>query len=93
MILSRNMSKRVGESRHPCQTPPVVRNQSAVRVDCTNGLVTEVFDNSDKVGGDVVLLHTCPKSCITNPVEGLLEVYEDVVKVLLGLEIFLTENL
>ena len=27
-----------------------------------------------------------------NPVEGLLEVYEDVVEVLLVLEIFLTEN-
>ena len=28
MILSRNMLKRVGESRHPCQAPTVVRNQS-----------------------------------------------------------------
>ena len=28
MILSRNMLKRVGESRHPCQTPTVVWNQS-----------------------------------------------------------------
>ena len=28
MILSRNMLKRVGESRHPCQTPTVVRNPS-----------------------------------------------------------------
>ena len=28
MILSRNMLKRVGESRHPCQTPTVVKNQS-----------------------------------------------------------------
>ena len=27
-----------------------------------------------------------------NPVEGLLEVYEDMVEVLLVLEIFLTEN-
>ena len=27
MILSRNMLKRVGESRHPCRTPNVVRNQ------------------------------------------------------------------
>ena len=27
-----------------------------------------------------------------NPVEGLLEVYEDMVKVLLVLQIFLTEN-
>ena len=27
MILSRNILKRVGESRHPCRTPTVVRNQ------------------------------------------------------------------
>ena len=86
------MLKRVGESRHPCQTPTVVRNQSAVRVDCTNGLVTEVFDNSDKVGGDVVLPRGCPQSCMSNPVEGLLEVYEDMVDVLPVLEIFLTED-
>ena len=32
------------------------------------------------------------QSCKPNPVEGLLEVYEDVVEVLLLLEIFLTEN-
>ena len=46
----------------------------------------------DKVGADVVLLHGCPQSCIPNPVEGLLEVYEDMVEVLLALEIFLTED-
>ena len=28
MILSKNMLKRVGESRHPCRTPTVVQNQS-----------------------------------------------------------------
>ena len=28
MILSRNMLKRMGDSRHPCRTPTVVRNQS-----------------------------------------------------------------
>ena len=28
MILSRNILKRVGESRHPCRTPTVIRNQS-----------------------------------------------------------------
>ena len=28
MILSRNIPKRVVESRHPCRTPTVVRNQS-----------------------------------------------------------------
>ena len=32
------------------------------------------------------------KSCMPNPVEGLLEVFEDMVEVLLVLEIFLTED-
>ena len=57
--------------------------------DCTGGLVVEVFDESDKVGSDVVLLHGC---CMPNPVEGLLYVYEDMVEVLLVLEVFLTED-
>ena len=39
---------------------------------------------------DVVLLHGCPQSCMPNPVEGLPEVYEDMVEVLLVLERFLT---
>ena len=47
----------------------------------------------DKIGADVVLLRGCPQSCMPNPVEGLLEVYEDMVEVLLVLELFLTENL
>ena len=79
MILSRNMLKRVGESRHPCRTPTVVRNQSPMLLLKMTALCA-----------DVVLLHGCPQSCIPNPVEGLLEVYVDIVQVLLVLEIFLT---
>ena len=33
-----------------------------------------------------------PQSCMPNPVEGLLEVYKDMVEVLLMLEVFLTED-
>ena len=65
---------------------------ASVEEDCVSSLVIEVFVDSDKVGTDVILLHGCLESCIPNPVEGLLEVYEDVVQVLLVLEIFLTEN-
>ena len=50
-----------------------------------------MFDDSDKIGADV-LLHGCLQSGMPNPVEGLLEVYEDTVEVLLVLEIFLTED-
>ena len=80
---------RVGESRHPYLTRSVVRNRSsiaAVEEDGTSGLVVEVFDGSDRVGAEVVLLHGCPQSCMPNSVEGLLEVYEDMVEVLLVLE-------
>ena len=50
-----------------------------------------MFDDSGKVGADV-LLHGFSQSYMSNPVEGLLEVYEDMVEVLLVLEIFLTED-
>ena len=73
-----------------CCSEPV--SSAAVEEDGASGLVIEVFDDLFKVGADVVLLHGCPQSCMPNPVEGLLEVYEDMVEVLLVLEIFLTEN-
>ena len=66
-----------------CSVPA---SYAAVEEDCTSGIVIEAFDDSDKVGADVVLLHGCPQSCMPNLVEGLLEVYEDLVEVLLVLE-------
>ena len=57
-----------------------------------SGLAIEVFDDLDKVAAEVVLLRGCPQSCMPNPVEGLLEVYEEMVEVLLVLEVFLTED-
>ena len=65
---------------------------AAVEGDCTSGLVIDAFDVSDKVGADVALLHGGPRSCMPNPVEGCLEVYEDMVEILLVLKIFLTED-
>ena len=66
---------------------------TAVEEDCTDGLFIEVFGDSDKVGTNVVLLHSCPQSWMLNPVEGLLEVYEDIIEALLVLVILLTEDL
>ena len=66
-------------------------SHAAVEEDCTSGLVIQIFDDPDKVGADVVLLHDSQKATC-HPVEGLLEVYEDMVEVLLALEIFLTED-
>ena len=65
---------------------------AAVEEDSTGGLVTEVFDDWNKVCADGVLLHGFQQSRMPNPVEGLLVVYEDIVEVLLVLEIFLTEK-
>ena len=62
-----------------CCSGPV--SYAAVEEDGTSALVIEVLDDSDKVGADVVLLHDCPQSCMPNRVEGLLEVYEDMVEV------------
>ena len=67
---------------------PVRLLYAAVEENCTSGLVIEVFDDSNKVGADVVLLRGCPQSCMPNPVKGLLEVYEDMVEILLVLKIF-----
>ena len=76
-----------------CCSEPV--SYAAVEEDGIGGLVIEFFgvffDDLDKVCADV-LLHGCPQSCMPNPVKGLLEVYEDVIEVLLVLEIFLKQN-
>ena len=73
-----------------CCSEPVF--YAAIEEDSASGLVIEVFDDLDEVCADVVLLYGCPQSCMPNPVEGLLEVYEDMVEVLLVPEIFLTED-
>ena len=87
----------MGESRHPVGLPTVVRNQSPMLLLKRTALVALLqfflfcFEDLDKDGADVVLLHGCPQSCTPNPVEGLLDVYEDMVEVLLVLKIFLTQ--
>ena len=60
--------------------------------DSTGNRIIEAFDDLDKVGGDVVLLHGCPQSCTPNLVEGLPEACDDMVEVLLVLDIFLTKD-
>ena len=63
----------------------------AVEEDFTSSLVIEIFDDLDKGGADV-LLYGCPQNYMPNTVEGLTEVYEGMLEVLLVLEIFLTED-
>ena len=64
---------------------------AAVEEDCTSGLVIEIFDDLDKVGANVALLHGCPQNCMPNPIEGL-GVNENMAEILLVLEIFLTKD-
>ena len=79
------MLKRVGKSRHPCWTPAVVQNQASMLL-LKRTALDDDDDELEKVCANVVLLHGCPQSCMPNPVKGLLEVYEDMVEVLLVLE-------
>ena len=65
---------------------------AAIEKDCSGGLIIEVFEESGKVDTDVVLLHGCLQCCMPNTVQGLLEVYEDMVEVLRVLEILLMED-
>ena len=73
---------------HNCCSEPV--SHAAVEEDGTSGLVIEVLMTWIRLV--LMFLHGCPQSCMPNPVEGLLEVYEDMVEVLLVLKIFLTED-
>ena len=72
-----------------CCSNPV--SYAATEKDCTSGLNIAVFDDLDRVGTDVVLLHGCPQSCMPNPVEDL-DGHEDMVEVLLVWKIFLTDS-
>ena len=70
------MLRRMGESRHPLQTPTVVWNQSPMLLlkrTATSGLVAEVFDDLDKVGADVVLLCGCPQAACQTLSKALLK--------------------
>ena len=78
MILSRKMLNRVGESRHPCLTPTAVLNQSPVLPLNRTALWT--------------LSYRFAMRLRAIPGKGLLEVYEDVVEILLILQAFLAED-
>ena len=64
IILSRKLLKRVGESRHPCQTPTVVLKHSPVLPlnRTTLWALSYRFSMAHKydAGVDVVFPHSCP---------------------------------
>ena len=59
-----------------------------VEEDWTSGFVIGFFDDPDKVGAIVLFFHGCPQICMSDPVKGLHEVYNDMVEVLLVLKNF-----
>ena len=62
-----------------------------VLVNCAGRFVVEAFYGSDQVVIGVMQPHGCPQSCMPYSVERLLEVHKDMAKVLLVLQVFLTE--
>ena len=68
-----------------CCSEPV--SYAAVEEDCTSGLVIEVLMTWVKLVLMLYFFMVAHRSCMPNPVQNLLEVYEDMV-----LEIFLTED-
>ena len=87
MILSRNMLKMVGESRHPCRIPTVVRNQSPMLPLKRTALVA-LLQRFLMSWIRFVLMYFF----MVAHKAACLVVYEDMVEVLLVLEIFLTWN-
>ena len=95
MIISRKMLKRVGESRHSsnsyCSSEPF--SCAAIEQDCTLGLVIQIFNGSYDTGVDVVFPYSCSEGFVSYPVKGLLEVYEDMIEILLMLMRILRLNI
>ena len=52
----------------------------------------QIFNGSYGAGIDVVFPHSCPYSFVLYPVKGLLEVYKEMVEILLMLQVFLAQN-
>ena len=94
MIHSMMMLKRVGESIHPCMTPTVILNQSPGLP--LNGIVLWALSYRFSMTCIILALMynplSCPSGFVPHPVKGLLEVYEDMVKILLMLSVFLPED-
>ena len=53
-----------------CCSEPV--SYAAVEEDGTSGLVIDVFDDSDKVGAEFILLHGCPQAARHAPLKAFL---------------------
>ena len=64
---------------------------TTIKVDCTSGLVLEVFNELHKVGVNVIKPHSRPKGFMPYSVKRLFKINKDVVEVLLMLEVPLAQ--
>ena len=60
-----------------CGSEPV--SYVTIKVDCTSGLVVEVFNDLDPVGVDVIKPHSRPKGFMPYSVKRLFKINKDVV--------------
>ena len=72
-----------------CGSEPV--SYVTINVDCTSGLVVEVFKDLDQVGVDVIKPHSRPKGFIPYSVKRLFKINKVVIEVLLMLEVPLAQ--
>ena len=54
--------------------------------------VIQTFNHSYDVGVDAVFPHRCPQDFVLYPAKGLLEVFDDMIEILLMLQVFLAED-
>ena len=52
----------------------------------------QIFNGLYDAGVDVVVPHSCPYGFVPYFVKGLLEVYEDMVEILLMVQVFLADD-
>ena len=72
-----------------CGSEPV--SYVTIEVDCTSGLVVEVFNDLGQVSVDVIKPHSRPKGFMPYTVKRLFKIDKDVVEVLLMLEVPLAQ--
>ena len=72
-----------------CGSEPV--SYVTIKVDCSSGLVVEVFNDLDQVSVDAIKPHSRPKGFMPCSVKRLFKIDKDVVEVLLIMEVPLAQ--
>ena len=92
MILSRKILKSVGDSRHPCRTLTVVRNQSPMLLLKITALVALSYRCSMVRTSLEPMLYFLMVARMPYLIKCLLEIYEDMIQALLMLKVFLAKD-